>query len=180
MQENAGTSDIHLFDIKSQRDWVVARDLKSADSLQFVELPGGPRLFYVGVPAEEGEEKIKPQVWSVDYAGAVPQQVTQVPAGVAHLKVSPQGTHIAFTSEVKMDATVNEIYKDLPKADARIIDSLMYRHWNAWHDYAFNHVHVAELSEQGKAEEAVDLMKWAASELSVASLCGRGTVQLVS
>ncbi len=159
LQDNAGTSDIHLFDIKNQRDWVVARKLASADALQFVELARGPRLFYVGVPEHEKDKDAKPQVWSVDYAGAAPVQVTHVPAGVAHLKVSPQGTHIAFTSEVKMDATVNELYEDLPKADARIIDSLMYRHWNTWHDYAFSHVHVAQLSEQGKAEEATDLMQ---------------------
>ena len=49
----------------------------------------------------------QPQVWSIDLSGAAPLQVTSVAAGVANLKVSPTGTHIAFTSEVKLDATVN-------------------------------------------------------------------------
>ncbi len=157
LKKNRGTSDIHLFDITNQRDWVVARHLHSADALQFVALPGGPRLFYVGVPA--GQAEAKPQVWSIDYAGAAPVQVTHETAGVAHLKVSPQATHIAFTAKVKMDATVNEIYQDLPKADARIIDALMYRHWNAWYDYTYRHLHVARLTQQGRSEEAIDLMK---------------------
>jgi len=169
LQKNTGTSDIHLFDLKNNRDWVVVRRLKSADSLQIVELPRGPRLFYVGVPSgakdedkdkdKDNAETLKPQVWSVDYAGAAPLQVTDVPGGVAHLKVSPRGTHIAFTCDVKIDQTVQEIYQDLPEAKARVIDSLMYRHWDSWHDYSFSHVHVARLTDKGKAEEAVDLMK---------------------
>ena len=124
LQENEGKTDIHLFDIRNERDWVVLRNLNSVNSLQLVELPGGPRLFYVGAAADEKDEEAKPQVWSVDYVGAAPQRVTEIESGVGHLKVSPQGTHIAFTSDVTMDATVNEIYEDLPKAQARIIDSL--------------------------------------------------------
>ncbi len=158
-QENSGTSDIHLVDVRSHRDWIVVRDLKSADSIQFANTPRGERLFYVGLPASDRYQDAKPQVWSVDFAGAAPQQVTEVEAGVANLKVSPQAAHVAFTTDVKMDATVGQLFDDLPQADARIIDSLMYRHWNEWHDYTYSHLHVAKLSPQGKAEPSVDLMR---------------------
>ena len=158
-QENSGTSDIHLVNVRSHRDWIVVRDLKSADSIQFANTPRGERLFYVGLPASDRYKDAKPQVWSVDFAGAAPQQVTEVEAGVANLKVSPQAAHVAFTTDVKMDATVGQLFDDLPQADARIIDSLMYRHWNEWHDYTYSHLHVAKLSPQGKAEPSVDLMR---------------------
>jgi dipeptidyl aminopeptidase/acylaminoacyl peptidase len=165
LEKNSGTSEIHLVDLANDRDWIVVRNLKSVSSLQLVDMEDAPTLFYVGLPASDGDEKsteqeeAKAQVWSVDIAGAAPRQVTNVKAGVANLKVSPGGTHIAFTSDVKMDSTVNEMYEDLPKADARIIDSLMYRHWNAWHDYAFSHLHVARLTAEGQADEIVDLMQ---------------------
>ena len=35
----------------------------------------------------------------------------------------------------------------------------MYRHWDSWHDYAFSHVHVARLNDDGRAGETVDLMR---------------------
>ncbi len=159
LQENSGRSEIHLFDLPNSRDWVVARDLKVADGLQFVALPDGEKLYYIGLPAGEQFESAKPQVWSIDLAGAVPRQVTQVETGVDQWKASPDARHLAFTTAVKMDRTVAECYPDLPKADARIIDSLMYRHWNAWSDYSFSHLHVARLTSEGLAEEPRDLMR---------------------
>ncbi len=158
LSENQGTSEIHLVDLAAQRDQLLVGNLKTVDSLALVATPQGVRLFYVGVPRGDQYRDAQPQAWSTDLAGAEPVQVTAVPAGIAHLKVSPTGTHLAFTSKVKLDATVAEQYPDLPKADARIIDSLLYRHWDAWHDYTYSHVHVAALQSDGRAGEPVDLM----------------------
>jgi dipeptidyl aminopeptidase/acylaminoacyl peptidase len=158
LQENQGTSEIHLLDLATQQDRLLIGSLKTADSLEFATTPQGLRLFYIAVPRGEQFKDAQPQVWSIDLGGGAPVQVTSVAAGVANLKVSPTGAQIAFTSKVKLDATVNELYPDLPKADARIIDSLMYRHWDSWHDYAYSHVHVARLNDDGRAGEPVDLM----------------------
>ena len=86
------------------------------------------------------------------------KQLTNVENGISNLITSPSGDAIAFTVDVKIDKEVTEIYEDLPKADARIIDALMYRHWNQWHDYAYSHVHVAKIDGQGQAGEPLDLM----------------------
>ena len=121
------------------------------------------------VPAsEEGEETAeedaepetveKPQAWLLSPEGGDPVQLTSVGEGISNLKSSPSGDAIAFTVDITMDKTVNQIYEDLPKADARIIDSLMYRHWNQWHDYAYSHLHVATIDAKGVASEPIDLM----------------------
>ncbi|HLP74672.1 MAG TPA: S9 family peptidase [Bacteroidales bacterium] len=57
-------------------------------------------------------------------------------------KVSPDGKKIYFTKRVKLDQTANEKHY-LPKANVRIINDLMYRHWNYWSDYSYSHVFVA-------------------------------------
>ncbi len=133
----------------------VLADVKGLQSLSWIQRPQGPRLLYIA--NTEGENG-KPQAWMLDPSGGKPQQITKVEDGIGNLKASPAGSHIAFTVDVKMDSEVTEIYKDLPKADARIIDSLLYRHWNAWHDYAYSHLHVAALDEHGVAAEPIDLM----------------------
>lgn len=130
--------------------------IKGLNSLSWIRRPEGDRLLYSAPGKKEGD---KPQAWLLD--PAKPQeamQITSVESGIANLKPSPIGEHIAFTVDVKLDATVNELYADLPKADARIIDSLMYRHWDAWHDYSYSHLHVAKLSPSGTSENVIDLM----------------------
>ena len=159
LKENTGSSDIHLLDLKTRQERILIGGLRSADTLQFIRLPQGERLLFVGIPAGDQYKESPPQVWSIDLSGAAPVQVTDIKEGVANLKVSPTNTYLAFTTDIKMDATVNELYADLPKANARIIDSLMYRHWNQWHDYAYSHLHVAPVNSDGRAGEAVDLMK---------------------
>ncbi len=65
--------------------------------------------------------------------------------------------HILYVKDVKIDKTPQEVYPDLPKTDVRIIDDLMYRHWDQWHDYAYSHLFVASY-ENGKIKEGEDIM----------------------
>lgn len=56
--------------------------------------------------------------------------------------IPPSGDKIYFTKRVKLDQTANEKY-NLPKAKVRIINDLMYRHWDYWSDYSYSHLFVA-------------------------------------
>ena len=59
--------------------------------------------------------------------------------------ISPESNKIYFTRRVKLDQTANEKY-NFPKANVRIIDDLMYRHWNYWSDYSYSHIFVASFN----------------------------------
>ena len=154
LKENRGTSTLYVRTVDSN----APKKLLTAPfiaAVQWGRSPLGERLFYI---APAGKKKT-PQAWMLDPASGRAQQVTAIEGGIGNLKVSPTGRHIAFTVAVKLDPTVHDLYPDLPKADARIIDQLMYRHWDRWHDYKYRHVHVARLDKNGKAASAVDLMK---------------------
>ncbi len=126
--------------------------------LQFAMTPFGERLYFIGKP-DVDDESVVPQAYVINVQDGAWRQVTHLEDGVANLKVSPTGRHLAFTSDVELDDDIHKTYEDLPDADARIIDSLMYRHWSAWHDYKYTHLHVAAINDQGVAEEPVDLME---------------------
>ncbi|MCX6301720.1 MAG: S9 family peptidase [Bacteroidia bacterium] len=66
--------------------------------------------------------------------------------------ISPAGDNIYFTKRVKLDLTANEKY-NLPKAKVRIIDNLMYRHWNSWSDYSYSHIFVASFNGKSVSGE---------------------------
>lgn len=116
---------------------------------------------------ETGENK--PQAWRVDVNDGlgIAEKITSIAGGVSNLKLSPDAKRVAFTTRVKMVPNVEDVYPDLPKADARIIDSLMYRHWDKWDDYKFSHIHVADLQPDGPCENVFDLMAGIESDCPV-------------
>lgn len=149
LAENGGKSSLFVRNLESGETRELVRDWPGISAVQFAPSPFGERVFFSG----------KSQVWALNPHDGALLQVTDFESGVANLKVSPTGKHLAFTVDVKLDETVNDLFDDLPEADARIIDSLMYRHWNAWHDYSYSHLHVAAIEDDGRAAAPVDLMK---------------------
>ena len=71
--------------------------------------------------------------------------------------ISPDCKKIYFTRRVKLDQTANEKHS-LPKAKVRIIDDLMYRHWNYWSDYSYSHIIVASFTATAVSGEK-DIME---------------------
>jgi len=71
--------------------------------------------------------------------------------------ISPAANKIYFTKRVKLDQTANEKY-NLPKAKVRIINDLMYRHWNYWSDFSYSHIFVASFNGSS-VSDAKDIMK---------------------
>ena len=98
------------------------------------------------------------QLWEMNRDGSDQSQITDIDGGIANFLYAPSGSHISFTRNIKLDQTSSEQHPDLPETDARIIDSLMYRHWDSWHDYAYSHLFVAPYQD-GKISEARDVME---------------------
>jgi dipeptidyl aminopeptidase/acylaminoacyl peptidase len=73
------------------------------------------------------------------------------------LSFSPAGDMVYFTRRVKTDQTANEKY-GLPNAKVRIINDLMYRHWNAWSDYSYSHLFTASFDGKTISNEK-DIME---------------------
>ncbi len=88
--------------------------------------------------------------------GSDQQKVTGI-SDFEIFSISPEGSKIYFTRRVKLDQTANEKH-NLPNAKVRIINDLMYRHWNAWSDYSYSHIFVASFNGSAVSDEK-DIMK---------------------
>lgn len=98
------------------------------------------------------------QIWEMNPDGSGKIQISSVIGGINGFKYAPDMSKVLYIKDVKLDKTPNEIYPDLPLAEARIIDDMMYRHWNAWHDFAYSHIFIADV-KNGKVEEGTDIME---------------------
>ena len=114
--------------------------------------PVDPKIGFLS--AESGST----QIWQMNLDGSGRTQISEFENGINSFEYSPDGTHIMFTSDVKLDRIPVEMYPDLPLATVRIIVDLMYRHWNDWHDYAYSHIFVAPC-EKEQIGDATDIMK---------------------
>lgn len=118
--------------------------------------PDGTKIGYICSGADE------PQIWEMDPDGENKKQVSFINGGVNGFEYSPAGDQIFYLQDVKLDPTPNEIYEDLPLANVRIIDDLMYRHWNRWHDYKYSHIFITSRDDDGYYD-GMDIMegeKW--------------------
>src|SRR5688500_13461670 len=99
------------------------------------------------------------QIWLLPLEGGEARQLTTLSTGADNLKWSPDGKSIAFTSEVWPDLPDDAAQKK--RADereasgikAKIIDHLLYRHWNEWRDGKRAHIFLTSIG----TTNAVDL-----------------------
>ena len=146
--------NVRLFDIASN---------KGQSDLYLIPAGGGTPVALANTSADEGSARWRPdgkkigfimadkngdsQLWEMNPDGSIKVQVSNVEGGIGNFGYSQTLGHIWYSADVKLDKKPSEIYPDLPKTDgARIIDGLMYRHWNAWHDYAYSHLFLATYS----------------------------------
>jgi dipeptidyl aminopeptidase/acylaminoacyl peptidase len=97
------------------------------------------------------------QIWESNPDGSAPTRISNTDADITGFSYSPDMSYILYTQRVKLDKTPNDMYPDLPKANARIEEDLMYRHWDSWSDYSYSHIFVAAYSD-GKMQNAKDIM----------------------
>lgn len=98
------------------------------------------------------------QLWEINPDGSDAKQVSDVADGISGFYYSPDQSKIFYLKSVKLDDNVADLFPDLPKANARIENDIMYRHWDSWHDFTYNHIFVADYSN-GKVGEGKDIME---------------------
>ncbi|GHT83833.1 peptidase S9 [Bacteroidia bacterium] len=72
------------------------------------------------------------QIWEMNPDGSERTQISHYDKGIEGFRISPDGTKALFISQVKSVETSAEKYPDLDKTSGRIIDNLMYKHWDEW------------------------------------------------
>lgn len=105
----------------------VKRLTKSAQSeSEAVWIDNGRKIAFVAL--HDG----KPQMWVMNADGTNRHVVSRLENGVSGFKVSPDGKKVVVISTVKYSRTAQDVYPDLTKATGRLIDDLMYKHWDEW------------------------------------------------
>src|SRR5262249_29000731 len=87
------------------------------------------------------------QAWLYDVAAGTSRKVSDLQGGAASIKWAPDGTALVVVSDIYPDCGVDPACaKDKASAEearpskARVINSLMYRHWKSWTPATRTHI----------------------------------------
>ncbi len=152
LDKNKGNTDIYRINIDGTNKTLLAGDSINETSPKWSG--DGKKIYYLC--NKSGND----QIWSMDADGSNKMQVSNYKGDISNYNMTAHGNMFWFTSDVQEDKTTQDIYPDLPKATGRIIDNLMYRHWDTWADGTYSHVFVA-LAKDGKLLDGspFDIMK---------------------
>lgn len=97
------------------------------------------------------------QIWEMNPDGTDRVQISEIDGDINGFSYSPDGAKILYFKNVKFGERAVDKYPDLPKASGRIIDDLMYKHWDTWVE-EIPHPFVADF-DGDKMTNSVDLLE---------------------
>src|SRR5688572_5643767 len=166
LKDNKGNADIYTIPANGGTPKRLT-DTKASE-FNVTWRPDGKKIAFLS--SESGSV----QLYEMNPDGSDKKKISDVKDGIANFKYAKAQNYVLFTRDVKTGKEVKDIYPDLPKADARIIDDLMFRHWDNWDDYKVSHVHFAPYKDGALTGEPKDIM---AGEMFDAPLMPHGGVE---
>lgn len=125
VEQNRSNVDLYISDIDGKNVRRITRTPKSEGAAVWIE--GGSKIAFT----YEGEDG-KPQLWVMNADGSDRKQISKVEGGIGGFLFSPSEKKVLLIANIKYSRDAKDIYPDLPKATGRVIDDLMYKHWDEW------------------------------------------------
>ncbi len=147
--ENKGNTDIFTMGADGSNQCQLTQTTAHEGSVHWMK--DGKSLAYIS------DKSGSPQLWIMDAKGKNRHQITNREGGIKGFLFSPNERKVILIADVKIKAAIKDIHPDLPQASGRLIDNLMYKHWDEWVETA-PHPFVADFDGQNISNE-VDILE---------------------
>lgn len=150
IEQNKGNSEIFIIDLKNGKKEQITHTPLSEANIQWK--PNVNNILVFLYPDDNGQMQIFEQKIESDKR----KQISKIDGGIEGFIISPDGKQIAYFAKIQKKPTVKELHPDLPKAQVRIYDEHMYRHWDHWIE-SYTHIFISPYSDN--ITSGYDIMK---------------------
>jgi len=144
LSENKGNRDLYIQQVNSNSPIKITSLNGGEWNGRFT--PDGKRIAFIN----------SGKLWEVNLDGTNVHELSDIQMG--GFQFSPDGHKILYTAQVKYDKTTQDKYPDLPLATGRIIEDLMYRHWDSWEDGNYSNVFYTSYDNAALSGTPVNIM----------------------
>lgn len=127
VRQNKSNLDLYVMDIDGGNAKRLTTTPFSENGAVWID--GGKSIAYIAAASDDDKT---PQLWVMNADGSNPRIVSNVEKGISGFLFSPDEKHVLMIGTVKYARTAKDVYPDLPDATGRLIDDLMYKHWDEW------------------------------------------------
>lgn len=125
LEQNRSNNDLYVMNIDGSGLTRITATEQSESGA--VWMTGGSKIAFMSADADG-----KMQLWIMNADGTDRRQISDVAKGIGGFLFSPDEKQVVLISNVKYAQNAADIYPDLPKATGRVVDDLMYKHWDEW------------------------------------------------
>lgn len=151
IEENRSNAEIYSMEADGSNLKRLTSTPSSESNLRWID--NGNKIAYLRKDDKSG----KTQLHVMDPDGSNVKCLSAVENGIECFEISPDGKKIIFGSPIKAYNKNEELFKGLDKTSGRVVDDLMYKHWDEWVDN-IPHPFIADLTDAG-IENAIDIME---------------------
>jgi len=149
IEQNKGNRDLYSIGVNAESSKRLTTTPKS--EFNAIWRPDGKKIGFL--TSESGSV----QLWEMNPDGTNRIQISKIDGGITGFKYSPNQSKILYTKDIEIEEKFPELYKGLTKASGRLMNDLMYRHWDHWVD-TYSHVFVADYDGKN-VSNSIDIMK---------------------
>lgn len=151
IEENRSNAEIYSMEADGSGMKRLTTTPSSESNLRWID--NGNKIAYLRKDDKTGKSQL--HVMNADGSGV--KCLSSIENGIECFEISPDGKKIIFGSPIKAYNQNEDIFEGLDKTSGRVVDDLMYKHWDEWVD-EIPHPFLADLSESG-IENPVDIME---------------------
>lgn len=127
IQQNKSNAEIYTIPVAGGEMQRLTHTAASEGNIRWID--EGARIAFL----RHDTETDATQIFVMNADGSGERMISKVETGVECFEISPDGTKVVYATAIDdFNKNDEELFKDLPKTSGRVVDDLMYKHWDEW------------------------------------------------